>query len=203
MAYEWIYLFRALFNIFTWQDPILSFWISIIGPILAVALHLFPWRIVLGVVGILFWGPQNWIIRIVRERRGVSPPDMDIVKKKKKKADNGVDMIEQDLCFSNDTDGNEPYCSALNTTNVKHIAVPYSQLSYNPRFYDWPPEPEYARVLKEDPQSKYIVEANAVDKELFRIQKSETSLSNQSKKQWKKIRNVVRLSPRWSKKKGT
>lgn len=204
IAYEWIYLFRALFNIFTWQDPILSFWVSIIGPIVAVVLHLFPWRIVLGVVGILFWGPQNWIIRILRERKGVSPPDMDIiVKKKKTKADNGVDMMEQDLCFSNDTNGNEPYYSTLNTTNVKHIAVPYSQLSYNPRFYDWPPEPEYARVLKEDPQSKYIVEANAVDKESFRTQKSETSLSNQSKKQWKKIRNVVRLSPRWSKKKGT
>ena len=65
-------------------------------------LHLFPWRIVLGIAGILLWGPQNWIIRIVRERKGELPPDMDtIMKKKKKKADNGFDM-EQEYLFCND-----------------------------------------------------------------------------------------------------
>ena len=70
--------------------------------------------------------------------------------------------------------GNEPLdYSALDTTNMKHVAVPYSQLSYNPRFYDWPPEPEYARVLKEDPLSKSIVEPNVVDKDSFCTQKSE------------------------------
>jgi hypothetical protein len=202
IAYEWLYLFRALFNIFTWQDPILSFWISIFGPVVVVVLHLFPWRIALGIVGIVLFGPHNWAIRVVRERKGTTPPDMDkIVKKKIRRA--GGDDIEQEPLFCNDAYGNDPLdYSSLDTSNMKHIAVPYSQLSYNPRFYDWPPEPEYARVLKGDSLSKAIVLTSLVDSDSFRTQNTESSSSTKRKKPWQTVRGAIKLSALRSKKKG-
>jgi hypothetical protein len=36
IALEWLCLFRALFNVFTWRDPILSFWISTVGPFVVI-----------------------------------------------------------------------------------------------------------------------------------------------------------------------
>jgi hypothetical protein len=57
-ANSFICLFRALFNIFTWRDPFLSFWFTLIGSILAAILFFFPWRIVLFVAGIVLVGPQ-------------------------------------------------------------------------------------------------------------------------------------------------
>lgn len=35
--------------------------------------------------------------------------------------------------------------SEVNPKEVHHVVVPYSQLKYQ-RMYDWPPEPQYARV---------------------------------------------------------
>ena len=35
---------------------------------------------------------------------------------------------------------------------IQHVVVPYSPLNYQ-RFYDWPPEPEYARVKKGPPSA--------------------------------------------------
>lgn len=57
-ANSFICLFRALFNIFTWRDPFLSFWVTIVGTIAAVVLFFFPWRIVLFVAGLVLVGPQ-------------------------------------------------------------------------------------------------------------------------------------------------
>ena len=57
-ANSFICLFRALFNIFTWRDPFLSFWITLIGSFLAAFLFVFPWRIVLFVAGLVLVGPQ-------------------------------------------------------------------------------------------------------------------------------------------------
>ena len=51
-------LFRALFNIFTWRDPFLSFWVTLLSAMLAAILFVFPWRLVLFVVGIVVVGPQ-------------------------------------------------------------------------------------------------------------------------------------------------
>ena len=103
----------------------------------------------------LLWGPQNWLFRVVAERRGIHPPDMDkIIRKRKKTGDDEPELKEEPL-VCNDTDDNRPVdYAALDQSNVRHVAVPYSPFMYNHRFYDWPPEPEYARVTKEDPQSK-------------------------------------------------
>ena len=57
-ANSFICLFRALFNIFTWRDPFLSFWVTILGSILAAILFAFPWRIALFVAGFVLFGPQ-------------------------------------------------------------------------------------------------------------------------------------------------
>ena len=57
-ASSFLCLFRALFNIFTWRDPFLTFWISLFGFGLVLILLVFPWRIFFFVAGILVVGPQ-------------------------------------------------------------------------------------------------------------------------------------------------
>jgi len=159
IALEWLCLVRALFNVFTWRDPILSFWISIVLPVIIVILHLFPWRLVLAVVGLALFGPQNWVLRVMRERRpGYEPPDFDKIIKTKKPAtsddseDGGDHQKDEDaLLFSNFAPDNRQLCNQdFDGSNVRKVVVPYSQLMYQ-RFYDWPPENEYARVVAEDP----------------------------------------------------
>ena len=39
-------LFHALFNIFTWRDLFLSFWVTLLSAMLAAILFVFPWRLV-------------------------------------------------------------------------------------------------------------------------------------------------------------
>ena len=142
--------FRAVFNIMTWQDPFLTFWIACFGIVLVPILHIFPWRIVLGVTGIVFVGPQNWLIRVVRERN--NPPsldDFDVVARKKVQDTSEDDDLEGPI-FSNYTSNNRPVSSqesTVPTSDIKEVAVPRSQLMYR-RCYDWPPEPEYVRVKK-------------------------------------------------------
>jgi hypothetical protein len=153
IALEWLCLFRALFNIFTWRDPILSFWISIIGPVL-LSFSIFSWRWVMGIVGLLLMGPQNWLLRVMREQEEhYEPFDADkIVKKKraKKETKSGPESEELPL-FSMYTPDNRPVNNSdVDQSNVRKIVVPYSPLMYQ-RFYDWPPENEYARVRAEDP----------------------------------------------------
>jgi hypothetical protein len=154
IALEWLCLFRALFNIFTWRDPILSFWLSIIGPFLVVALHIFPWRWLMGIVGLLVMGPQNWLLRVMRERKEDHEQfDADkIVKKKRAKKETESEPEPEELpLFSMFAPDNRPINNSdVDQSNVRKIVVPYSPLMYQ-RFYDWPPENEYARVRAEDP----------------------------------------------------
>lgn len=152
IAFEWLCLFRALFNLFTWRDPILSFWVSIIGPVVVLVLHFFPWRILMGVAGLALFGPQNWVFRVIRERKGIFPPDMDTIVRKKKKKKDDVGEPEEEPLFINSTFENEPLdYSTIDQSEVRHIVVPHSQLMYSHRFYDWPPEPDYARVKADSP----------------------------------------------------
>jgi hypothetical protein len=181
IALEWLCLFRALFNIFTWRDPILSFWISIIGPVLVVVLHIFPWRWVMGIVGLLVMGPQNWLLRVMREQKeDYEPFDADkIVKKKRAKKETESEREPEELpLFSMYAPDNRPVNNSdVDQSNVRKIVVPYSPLMYQ-RFYDWPPEYEYARVRAEDPprsdpqaitpMESYSLRAESVDSERSR-----------------------------------
>lgn len=145
MVQEFLCLFRSLFNIFTWQDPIMSFWIAILGPIVVLFLHLAPWRYLLGIAGLLFVGPQNYAMRLYRESRpDYEPPDFDKIIKKKKPP---KEQAQEDLpYFSSESPGNRLLLyKNIDPHMIRHVVVPYGQMKYQ-RFYDWPPEPEYARV---------------------------------------------------------
>jgi hypothetical protein len=148
IAQTYLAIFRAAFNIMTWQDPFLTFWIACFGIVLVPVLHMFPWRVVLGALGLVFVGPQNWLFRLVRERNNpISPEDLDLVVRKKLQ-DAGEDDDLEGPIFSNFAPDNQPtrYQSSQHP-DIKEVAVPRSQLMYR-RCYDWPPEPEYVRVKK-------------------------------------------------------
>jgi len=53
---------RAVFNICAWKDPYLSFWFMMILVFLMTFLALFPWRSFFWCVGLLCFGPQNFIL---------------------------------------------------------------------------------------------------------------------------------------------
>lgn len=153
IALGWLCLFRALFNVFTWQDPILSFWLSVLAPVVIAVLHIFPWRVALGVAGVVLFGPQNWMWRLYQEYKGVVPPDLDTIIRKKKKSKRNLNPDDEPL-FTHLTIRNESFDSSqLDRSQVRKIAVPYSPLLYSHRFYDWPPEPEYARVVADADES--------------------------------------------------
>merc|ERR1712238_564005 len=69
IAQAFLFALRAVFNVFTWQDPILCFWICFVGPFLAVLLYIAPYRILLGMTGVYVIGPQNFVLRLYRETR--------------------------------------------------------------------------------------------------------------------------------------
>lgn len=142
-------MFRAVFNIFTWRDPILTFWLSILGPALVIVLHFFPWRLVLGIVGVVLFGPQNWIIRVRRERM-YGPDEFDPDKiVKKRKSEKEPEDTEVPL-FSMYAPDNQPISNDdIASHCVRRVLVPYSPLMYQ-RFYDFPPETEYARVVADE-----------------------------------------------------
>ena len=146
MAQIGIFINRTLYNILTWRDPILSYWIVVIGTVLVVCLHCFPWRILFGLAGIYLVGPQNLIIRIAKEKAGgYEEPNFDVVIKKKKIAKEEKVYPDEPLFSNMAPDNRIVRQELLDTSNIRPVAVPVGPLMYN-RFYDWPPEPEYARV---------------------------------------------------------
>jgi hypothetical protein len=106
----------------------------------------------MGIVGLLVMGPQNWLLRVMREREeDYEHFDADkIVKKKRAERETEPEPAELPL-FSMYAPDNRPVNNSdIDQSNVRKIVVPYSPLMYQ-RFYDWPPENEYARVRAEDP----------------------------------------------------
>eukprot|EP00529_Nitzschia_sp_RCC80_P007458 CAMPEP_0113450132 /NCGR_PEP_ID=MMETSP0014_2-20120614/5665_1 /TAXON_ID=2857 /ORGANISM="Nitzschia sp." /LENGTH=1335 /DNA_ID=CAMNT_0000341447 /DNA_START=136 /DNA_END=4139 /DNA_ORIENTATION=+ /assembly_acc=CAM_ASM_000159 len=141
---------RALFNVFTWQDPFLSFWIAAVGPVVVFALYIAPYRIILAIVGVTLFGPQNYALRLYRESRpGYKPPDFDtIVKSKRPEKEESYDDA---VFFSSEAPGNQQIrFKNVEPKQVKQLVVPNNVLKYN-RCYDWPPEPEYCRVYASPP----------------------------------------------------
>jgi len=173
IAQTFLASFRAVFNIMTWRDPFLTFWVALCGILLVIILHCFPWRIMLGIIGVVFVGPQNWILRIFRERESLSSgtEDLDlIIRKKKQDSVNWDDPDRPDSLFSSYAPDNRPFrpdSSSIIVSDIKEVAVPLSQLMYR-RCYDWPPEPEYARVRKgappnNEPEAERLLELDQLD----------------------------------------
>lgn len=140
-TYSFLCFFRAGYNIFIWRDPMLTFWVTVILGILAFVLFIFPWRIFMFLVGFGLLGPQNWVIRILREK-GKLPPAKKFSRPKDEKI--VFDPTSQPIFSSNNKDNS----NTPDHREVHQIVVPYSPLLYQ-RFYDWPPEPQYAQVIKE------------------------------------------------------
>jgi hypothetical protein len=145
--YSFLCLFRAGFNVFTWQDPILTFWLSLVSGCLAFVLFFFPWRLFLFLSGFWFVGPQNWIIRILRER-GHLPPLKKRSPEDNQKKEEDRPLEGQPIFTENHRKvGNDKQMAAgdIDPREVHSVVVPCSPMMYQ-RFYDWPPEPMYAQV---------------------------------------------------------
>lgn len=169
IAQTFLASFRASFNIMTWRDPFLSFWVAVFGIVMVPILHLFPWRLFLGVAGLVLVGPQNYIIRLTKEYfQGPNEDNLDVVVRKKRTEDDDKHDTAAAI-FSNTVVDNRPVRQegVAVFQDVKEVAIPQSQLLYR-RCYDWPPEPEYARVTvssapKSNPEAEKLLEANMVE----------------------------------------
>lgn len=64
-----IYAFRISFNVCTWRDPYLTFWLFSFLCILAFVLLIFPWRSFFFLSSLILLGPQNIAVRKYLERR--------------------------------------------------------------------------------------------------------------------------------------
>lgn len=161
-------MFRALYNLFMWRDPVLTFWLQLFLLLAIPMMHIIPWRIVLGLSGLIFVGPQNWILRVIREgKSGATVPDFDLLVNKKKPEEIEVDNLDAPLFSSYAPDNRPVRDSQLDKSDIKEVAVPHSQLMHR-RCYDWPPEPEYARVWKghaprHDPGAEKLPESHVFE----------------------------------------
>ena len=159
MAQSVLFMTRALFNLFTWQDPVLCFWLCLVGPPLALVLYVCPYRWLSGFLGIYWIGPQNYLVRIYREsRENYEPPNFDlIVKTKKLDKNDGSDAFEEMQFFSSEAPGNQQIrFRNIDPQQVKQMVVPSNVLQYGRRFYTWPPEPKYARVYASEAPTDLI-----------------------------------------------
>ncbi|CAJ1950134.1 unnamed protein product [Cylindrotheca closterium] len=160
--------FRFSFNLMTWRDPVLTFWFVLFGCGLIVFLHLFPWRLCLGLAGIVFVGPQNWVIRIRKEKKEGKEVFDDDKQITKRRPDRSSHPTEDAPFFSSLAPDNRVIRdSQFDTSQYKEIAVPTTPLCFR-RFYDWPPEPEYARVSKcappeNDPTAQQLLEDDSFE----------------------------------------
>lgn len=57
-ALSFLGVFRSAFNVFTWRDPYMSFWVSVFGLLVTIILFYFPWRLFFLVTGCIVVGPQ-------------------------------------------------------------------------------------------------------------------------------------------------
>lgn len=156
-AYSFLLPFRAGFNVLTWRDPMLTFWVSVVCGILSLILFVFPWRIFLFFLGVFLVGPQNYAMRILREKGHLPPlpPRRLFTQKKNELLDDPSTMPVDQPVFTSAwrEPGNElPHVadSSIDPREIHRVVVPYTPLMYQ-RFYDWPPEPQYAQVIPDFP----------------------------------------------------
>jgi hypothetical protein len=133
-------------------DPILTFWLSVFSLLLAIILFVFPWRIFLFILGFFLVGPQNYAIRILRERGHLPPAQRkrrpDLEEKKKRSSIISDQPVFHCHSRKDGIDGPKNRTD-VDPREIHRVVVPYSPLMYQ-RFYDWPPEPQYAQVKPED-----------------------------------------------------
>jgi len=154
-SYSILCLFRAGFNVVTWRDPMLTFWLSFFCGVLSIILFFFPWRMFLFLVGVLLVGPQNWLVRILREKGRLPPAPTYSSKRNDDKTgkDESYREIPTDKpvfttdCRKMGNGPRKPVDPSVDPREIHHVVVPYSAL-YHQRCNDWPPEPQYAQVKR-------------------------------------------------------
>jgi len=164
--------YRSIYNILTWRDPFLSFWFSICCILTIVVFLFFPWRAIFFAVGVVGLGPQNWIMRRIRELmpsshskvmrpgrflrscqellqsdKGGNSDDGDTKQLSRRTV---ADNYSPQPIFRHHAPANKGSAEQNQSIGAQHIRIPYTPLNYH-RFYDWPPDPKYAHVLKEMP----------------------------------------------------
>jgi hypothetical protein len=160
---------RAVYNIITWRDPMLSFWVSILLAAIVVVLFIFPWKLFFFLTGLVAVGPQNFVVRKLEER-GRTPQFIKKLLTRKPKDKGGSDgsskviPTDQPIISCHSSDGAAPLKLThddVDSRQIHEVSVPYSQLMYQ-RMYDWPPEARYARVERNDLREREIqhLEAN-------------------------------------------
>jgi len=171
-------IYRTIYSIWMWRDPILTFWISCGIILLAALLSFFPWRVALFVSGILLLGPQNWAIRVVREKfqsnDGRSKRGRFLrAFRELLKDDEGNDTFSKDKSKKLDASAqpivhchapaSNPLVEKVSNDVPQHIVVPYSPLFFN-RFQDWPPaDPKHSSVSSGELVFKSICPSSSVD----------------------------------------
>lgn len=181
---------RAVFNVFMWKDPYMSFWASLACLLSIGVLVVFPWRLFLFAVGVAAVGPQNWMIRIIKSRAkegkegesliGSAIPDncddrgkknrSKVFKRWKKTTEKHVTsepMLSEDgsCCFifrSHLSNGRDGPQAGWKSdpSKILQVVIPYSPLLYN-RFYDWPPERAYSTVTMDSSPENHIPSSEA------------------------------------------
>ena len=153
-------VWRAGFNLFTWQDPFLtSLFFFGLASFLCVLL-VFPWRLFFFVGGLGAVGPQNWLLRLYKKKKPKKEKkdDKDSAsaksnKSKKNKKTHVVKFsgsVAKDFQFHNHLTTDQGIDvreekSNKSTTSVHRAVVPNSPL-ISRRFYDWPPNPSLSQV---------------------------------------------------------
>jgi hypothetical protein len=135
----------------------LTFWVSVICGVLSLVLFVFPWRIFLFVLGVFLVGPQNYAIRILRERGHLPPlpPRRMFTQKKNELMEDSSALPADQPVFTAawrepGSDLRDVADSSMDPREIHRVVVPYTPLMYQ-RFYDWPPEPQYAQVIPDFP----------------------------------------------------
>lgn len=119
---------------------------------------------------------QNYILRKLRERDGGSPASPTPPAAAEAPVDVEGMLHNQPVVKAHAQRDQKPKDLDLNSVNhreVQHVVVPYTPLMYQ-RFYDWPPEPQFARVKKAPPQARpqQIMHAQSATKTDFPFEES-------------------------------
>ena len=154
--------YRAIFNVITWRDPYLTFWLSVGCVVLCILILLLPWRLIIFVIGVMVLGPQNWAFRVYKEfvwnkerpnrfirvLRELLTSDHIEHKTEDLKENKHSAAVAQPI-FRCHAPCNKPLDGGTHKpVAAQHVLVPYSPLICQ-RFSDWPPDPKYALVTAE------------------------------------------------------
>lgn len=138
-------VFRSLFNLFMWRDPFLSSLFFFGAVFFLLILLVFPWRLFFFVVGLVAFGPQNWLLRVQGKLplKKKETPFEDIENESKK---NKIPNFQFHNHLTTDG-GNDTRDKKFSkgAPVARRALVPNSPL-ISRRFYDWPPNPSVSKV---------------------------------------------------------